>query len=328
MAGSAEWKKTGCVLCAQNCGLEIQVKDNEMIGVRPDRDNPRSRGYVCRKGMNILTHQYPADRVTQPLKRVGSEFIPISWDQALDEIAEKLKDLLDSHGPRCLAYVGASAQGGHFEGAFGVGLLRSLGSQYLYSSAGQEFSGSWWVHGRTLGKQYHLPIPHEDETPMLVGWGWNGMESHQMPRAPLVLKAISKDPQRTLVVVDPRKSETAALADIHLALRPGTDALLLKAMISLILEEGWENRSYMERHVADWEAVRPWFAGFDVGAAVETCGLALAEVRELCRLMTTRRWCVHPDLGLYMGRRSVLASYLLHILGAVCGIFGVRGGNI
>ena len=328
MAPSNEWKKTGCVLCAQNCGLEVQVRDNRMVRVRPDKENPRSRGYVCRKGMNILNHQYPADRVTQPLKRVGSEFVPVTWDQALDEIAEKLTRILDDHGPRSLAYVGASAQGGHFEGAFGVGFLRSLGSQYLYSSAGQEFSGSWWVYGRTLGKQYNLPIPHEAETSMLVGWGWNGMESHQMPRAPQVLKALAKDPDRTLVVVDPRKSETAAIADIHLALRPGTDALLMKAMIALILDKSWEDKAYLAEHVHDFEAIRPWFRDVDIPAALAVCEVDYQTVDALCRKMTRERWCIHPDLGIYMGRHSALNSYFMMILGAVCGIFGKPGGNL
>jgi len=322
------WHKTGCVLCAQNCGLEVRVEDNRMVKVRPDRDNPRSRGYVCRKGLNVLYHQYPKDRLTQPLKKAGSGFATISWEQAIDEIAEKLGGLVKSHGPRCLAYMGGSAQGGHMEAAFGLGLIRSMGSQYYYSSAGQEFSGSWWVFGRMLGKQYNVAIPDEHDAEMLVGWGWNGMMSHQMPRARKVLKGFSKDPDRLLVVIDPRKSETAAIADLHLAVRPGTDALLAKTMIAIILAEGWENSDYIDQYLEGFDKIRGWFENFDAGAALNVCQLPLDSVRELCRLMTTRRWCLHPDLGIYMGRHSTLNSYLLNILGAVCGIFGVRGGNV
>ena len=323
-----QWHKTGCVLCPMNCGLEALVENGRMIKVRPDKANPRSQGYACRKGLNVLYHQYPADRVTRPLKRVGDGFVPISWDQAMAEIAAKIKDLVGTHGPRCLAYMGASSQGGHFEASFGLSLLRALGSQNFYSSAGQEFSGIWWLFGRMLGKQYNLAGPDEHAADMLVGWGWNGMESHQMPRAPIVLKEFSKNPGRLLVIVDPRQSETADLADLHLAVRPGTDALLLKAMIALILERQWEKRDYINDHVAGWERVRPWFEKVDIPAAVRVCGLDYAQVEELCRLMATRRWCLHPDLGVYMGRRSTLTCYLLNILGAVCGIFGVRGGNV
>lgn len=322
------WQKTGCVLCAQNCGLEVLVENGRMVKVRPDKENPRSQGYACRKGLNIIYHQYPADRLTHPLKRVGNAFEPVSWDQAIDEIAAKTRELVDLHGPRCLAYMGASAQGGSFEAAFGLSLIRSFGSQYFYSSAGQEFSGSWWVFGRMLGKQYNIAIPDEHHTEMLVGWGWNGMESHQMPRAPIVLKAFADDPERLLVIIDPRKSETAAIADIHLPVRPGTDALLTKAMIAIIIAEGWEAKDYLRDHVVGWDEIRPWFGNFDYKSALSVCELDYAQVRDLCRLMTTRRWCIHPDLGIYMGRQSTLSCYLLNILGAVCGIFGVRGGNI
>ncbi len=323
-----QWHKTGCVLCAQNCGLEIRVENNRMVKVKPDKSNVRSQGYACRKGLNVMYHQYPEDRITQPLKRQGDAFEPVSWEQAINEITEKMKGLVDTHGPRCLAYMGGSAQGGHFEAAFGLSILRAMGSQYFYNSGGQEFSGVWWLFGRMLGKQYNVAIPDEHGAEMLVGWGWNGMESHQMPRAPVVLKEFSKDPDRLLVIIDPRKSETAAIANMHLAVRPGTDALLLKAMISIIIENQWENRQYIADHVAGWEEIRPWFVNFDARLAIDVCALEYDQVVELCRLMTAKQWCMHPDLGIYMGRKSTLNSYLMNILGAICGIFGVRGGNV
>ena len=315
-------------MCAQNCGLEILVESGRMVKVRADKDNPRSAGYVCRKGLKILNYQYPSGRLSTPLKRTGQGFESISWEQAAKEIAAKMRKLIDTHGPRCLAYMGASSQGGHFEAAFGLSLLRSLGSQYLYSSAGQEFSGAWWVFGRMLGKQYNIAIPDEQATEMLVGWGWNGMQSHQMPQAPRVLKKIAKDPNKLLVIIDPRKSETAEIADMHLALRPGTDALLIKAMIAIILSSGWENTTYLENHVEGFAKIRPWFQQMDTKAAIAVCDLPYQQVSELCRLMTTKRWCMHPDLGIYMGRHSTLNSYLMNILGTICGIFGVPGGNL
>ncbi|MBI9075229.1 MAG: molybdopterin-dependent oxidoreductase [Desulfatibacillum sp.] len=323
-----EWHKTGCVLCAQNCGLELLVEDGRIIKSRPDKDNLRSEGYACRKGLNVVYHQYPKDRLTEPLKKVNGKFEPISWDQAITEIAEKMQAIAKEHGPRSLAYMGGSAQGGHMEAAFGLTWLRSMGSSYYYSSGGQEFSDSWWLFGRMLGKQYNLAVPDEHATEMMVAWGWNGMMSHQMPQARKTLRAISKDPDKLLVVVDPRVSETAAIANIHLAVKPGADALLIKAIIAIIVKEGWENSEYIQAHVQGWDRIRPWFEGFDYKAAIATCELELDQVTELCRLMTTKKWCMHPDLGLYMGRKGMLSLYLLKTLAAVCGRFGVRGGNV
>ncbi len=323
-----EWHKTGCVLCAQNCGLEILVQNDRMVKVKPDKSNARSQGYACRKGLNVIHHQYPKDRITEPLKRVGGNFEPISWEQAINEITAKMKGIVGAHGPRAIAYMGASAQGGHFEGAFGLSILRALGSQYFYNSGGQEFSGSWWLFGRMLGKQYNVAGPDEHGSEMLVGWGWNGMESHQMPQAPKVLKEFSKDSKKLLVIIDPRKSETAAIANIHLPIRPGTDALLIKAMISLIIDNGWENKKYIVEHVDGWNTIRSWFENFDARAAIAVCDLEYDRVQELCRLMTTKRWCMHSDLGIYMGRKSVMNSYMMNILGAICGVFCVPGGNV
>lgn len=323
-----EWKKSSCVLCAQNCGLEILIENGRMFKVRPDRENPRSKGYVCRKGMNVMYYQHPKDRLTKPLKKVGEKFVPISWEKAIEEISEKLLQIHASHGPRSLAYMGASMQGGHFEAGFGVSLMKALGSQYLYSSAGQEFSGAWWINGRVFGGQQILTVPDEQETEMLVAWGWNGMQSHQLPRAPKVLRDISKDPHKLLVVVDPRRSETAQLANMHLAIAPGTDALLLKAMITIILGNKWENRKYIEEHVEGFASIRGWFSSLDVDAALVVCQLDKDQVVDLCRLMTSKRWCMHPDLGIYMNRQSAVAYYLLTILATLCGVYGVRGGNV
>ncbi|TAL31804.1 MAG: molybdopterin dinucleotide-binding protein [Spirochaetes bacterium] len=323
-----EWKKSGCVLCAQNCGLELFIENNRIEKVKGDKDNPRSRGYVCRKGMNVSYHQHHDQRLTHPLKKKGDAFVKISWDEAIGEIADKLKAITGAHGPRSFAYMGGGGQGCHFEAAFGTSLMKGLGSRYHYNAVGQEFSGLFWVFGRVTGKQYNFLMPDESRSDMLVATGWNGMVSHQIPRAPLVLREFSKDPARILLVIDPRKSETAEIADIHLALRPGTDALLTKAMIAIILRNGWEKREYIEKYVSGFDQVRAHFTDFDAKSAVAFCELDYDKVVEVCGLFTTRNWSMHPDLGIYMNRHSTLASYLHNVLMAVCGRLAVPGGNI
>ena len=126
--------RTGCVLCGQNCGLEVEVENNRIVKVRPDKGNVRSEGYTCRKGMNIAYHEHHADRLKHPLKRIGDHFERISWDQAITEIAEKIRSIVSTHGPKAYAYMGGGGQGCHFEAAFGVRLMRSVGSQYHYSA--------------------------------------------------------------------------------------------------------------------------------------------------------------------------------------------------
>ena len=323
-----EWRTTFCAMCAQGCGLEVLVEDNKMVRVRADKKNLRSEGYVCRKGTSVMHHQHNADRLLHPLKRVGSEFQRISWEQAIDEIAEKLRATLEAHGPRSLAFMGGGGVGCHFEVGFMVSLMRALGSQYYYNPLGQEFSGYFWAMGEATGSQCVLMDADIHHADMLVTAGWNGMQSHQIPQAPRVLKEFSKNPDKLLVVIDPRNSETAKLADIHLALRPGTDALLTRAMIAIILQEGWHDRDYIERHVSGFEQIESWFTDFDAKAAVEVCELDHEVVREVSRLFATRTSCMRPDLGVFMNRHSTATSYLHVILWAICGRIGVPGGHV
>jgi anaerobic selenocysteine-containing dehydrogenase len=319
--------RTGCVLCGQNCGLEVEVDNNRIVKVRPDKGNVRSEGYMCRKGMNIAYHEHHADRLKHPLKRVGDRFERISWEQAISEIAEKIGHIVSTHGPKAYAYMGGGGQGCHFEAAFGVRLMRSLGSQYHYSALAQELTGQFWVQGRAYGRQYIGAGPDTHETDMLVALGWNGMQSHQVCQAPRHLTRIAKDPDKILLVIDPRSSETAKIADIHLSVRVGTDALLLKAMIAIILQEGWENKDYIAAHVNGFDQIRPWFADVDARAACLTCDLDYDKVKEVCRLLTTRKWSIHSDLGILMNRHSTVTSYLEVILLSICGRIGVPGGN-
>ncbi len=323
-----EWKKTACICCAQNCGLEVHVDRNRIVKVRPDKDNPRSEGYVCRKGLRIAYYQHNPERLTTPLKRVGSSFQPVSWEEALDEISEKLKKIIQHYGARSVAYMGGGGQGCHFEAAFGVSLLRGLGSRYHYNAMAQELTGFFWVNGRCLGKQYIATIPDHHRTDMLMAIGWNGWMSHQMPQARRHLDRIARDPHKLLVVIDPRKSETAQRADIHLPIRVGTDALFTRAMISIILQEGWENREYLSQHVSGFEEIRDQLVEFDARKALRVCELDYESVREVASLFATRTSSLHADLGVLMNRHSTLTSYLQMILLAVCGRIGVAGGNV
>lgn len=324
----SEWEKTGCALCAQNCGLEVLVENNRIVKVRGDKSNPRSQGYICRKGRNIAHFQHHEQRLKYPLKKVNGEFVRISWDQAISEIAARLKEIRDKYGPRSIAYMGGGGQSCHFEAAFGVRLLRGLGSRYHYSALGQELTGHFWVQGRVLGRQYLGTVPDEENADMLVAIGWNGMESHQMPRAPLVLRKFANDPDKILAVIDPRRSETAQIADLHLALRPGTDALLLRAVIAMIIQEGWYNQDYIDQHVSGFQEIWPYLKDFDIASALKVCELEYEQVREFARLMATRKVGLHTDLGILMNRHSTLVSCLVMVLLALCGQIGLPGTNM
>ena len=307
----------------------MRVENNQIVKVRGDKANPRSEGYVCRKGLNIKYYQHNAERLTHPLKKIGSSFVKISWKQAIDEVAEKFTKIVDEHGPRSLALMlGGGNMGCPTQGAFAVNFLRGLGSQYLYSALAQELTGRYWVDGKTFGNQNLHLIPDLAETDMLLAVGWNPMMSHHTHQARRVLNKFSKDPDKILVVVDPRLSETAKIADIHLPIRPGTDALFYRAMISIILKKGWHAQDYIEKHVRGFEQIRPWATDFDAKKALAVCELDYDQVKEICHLYSARKSSHHSDLGVLMTRHSTLISYLETVLRTVCGRIGVSGGNV
>ncbi len=208
------WKRTSCALCGNNCGLQVQVEDNRIVKVLPDKGNLTSEGYVCRKGLSIAFNQHNTDRVHYPLKRAGDGFERISWDQAITEITGKLKGILDEHGPRSLASL-VSAQGCHYGIPFLARFVRMLGSRWSYSAANQEFAGRYWAHGLTLGSQAMGFTQDYENADMLMAIGWNPLMSHGMRQSRKRLRKFSQDPDKLFVVIDPRLSETAKLADIH-----------------------------------------------------------------------------------------------------------------
>ncbi|MDR2673132.1 MAG: molybdopterin-dependent oxidoreductase [Coriobacteriales bacterium] len=330
-------KAGACQLCQINCGALYTVEENRIIKVRPDKSNPRSRGYMCRKGLRMAYYVHNADRISYPLKKVdGTSFsghtsspypshIRVSWDEALDEIAEKALKIREEYGPKAFAYMGGGSMGGMFEGPYGATLNRLLGVGYHYSSGLQEFSNLWWVEGRLFGQQGLGTEPDIEHAETMVVWGWNGMTSHQIPRAPVELRRVAKDPRRTLIVIDPRLSETAEIADIHLPLIPGTDSLLLKAMLALVIEQGWLNEGYLAEHVEGWERVRPLFEGFAWQDAVCACGLDEEKVFEATHILATTKSAFRKDLGLFMNRNSTINLYMLYLLQAVIGRLCVEG---
>ena len=325
----SDWKKTSCVLCYHNCGLEVQTQGNKILKVRADKNHPRTKGYMCRKGTRIPFYQSHKERLTHPLKRDGSGFKKISWDQAIDEIAAKLKEILSAHGPHALAYMGGGGQGSHVEAGFGRTLLTALGSQYHYSAIAQELSGLFWVNGRAYGRQNLHTGADLDRAKNFLVMGWNGYVSNAgVNRARERIDEFSKDPAKRLIVVDPLQSETAGRANLHLKPRIGTIALFLKSLIAIILQEGWENREFIAARCSGFEQIEGWFRNFDVATALRVCGLDPAAVRDVAKIYASEPTAMRTDLGLLMDRQSTMNSYLEMILMAVCGRIGTPGGNV
>ena len=323
-----EWKKTLCNLCAMTCGLEMEIEGNRIINVRPDPASPSSDCYCCRKGRSAKYFVENSERILYPKKRVDDHYERISWEQAYREIAEKANAILQAHGPRSTALIGGGGGATGAAAATARPFLQAIGSQYFFNPIGVEFMGIFWSCGKIFGDQFHPLEPDDKNCEVLIFWGSNSYVSHQLPNARPMIREFSRNPDKMVIVVDPRLSETARMADMHIKPAPGSDALFLRALIALILEKGWQNRDFLYRYCKDWAHARAWFLDFDIDGALKVCGIPRKQAEDFARILTTKKWGMHQDLGLYFGRQSTLSSYLCLVLMAVCGTLLVPGGNI
>ena len=324
----SEWKPTACILCECNCGLEVELGGEggrHLVRLRGDKRHPSSRGYACEKAHRLDYYQNARDRLTTPLRRrAEGTFEAIDWDTAIREVAARFAAARDTHGGDAIFYYGGGGQGNHLPGAYATATRRALGSSYRSSALAQEKTGEFWVAHRMFGTaMMRADFEHCDVALFLGKNPWN---SHSIPQARVLLKAIAKDPARTLIVVDPRRSETAELADIHLQLRPGTDAFLMSAILAILLEEGLLDRVFLGAHAVDLEPVETAIRAVPIAAFCARTGLDEALVRRTARVIgNARALSSFEDLGVQMNRGSTLVSYLHRLLVALTGNFGKKG---
>jgi anaerobic selenocysteine-containing dehydrogenase len=331
MATDAAWRANACILCECNCGLEIQLGGEggrHLVKLRGDRRHPSSQGYACEKAHQLDHYQHGRDRLSSPLRRrADGSFEAVDWDTAIREVAARLAAVRDTFGGDAIFYYGGGGQGNHLPGAYATATRRVLGSRYRSSALAQEKTGEFWVATRMMGSATRADFDHCDVALFL---GKNPWHSHSIPRARTTLKAIARDPARTLIVVDPRRSETAELADIHLRVRPGTDAWLLVALLSCLLEDDLVDRAFTGAHVAagELEQVAAALGAFRVADACARCGLDEELVRETARVIgRARAFASFEDLGVQMNHHSTLVSYLHRLLIVLTGSFGKPGAH-
>jgi anaerobic selenocysteine-containing dehydrogenase len=243
-------------------------------------------------------------------------------------VAGRLVAIRDRHGGHTIAYYGGGGQGNHLGGAYAGPLRQALGTPYLYNSLAQEKTGDFWVNGRLFGKQTcHLTEGIEEADYVLL-IGTNPWQSHGIPRARQVLRELAQDPQRTLVVVDPRRTRTAELADLHLQVRPGTDAFLMAAMLGVIVQEGLEDGEFLAAHTVGHEQIVDTFMRVPVGEYAGRAGISLETVYRVARgFAGADSACSRHDLGVEHSLHSTLNTYLEKLLPLLTGNFGKPGGN-
>ncbi len=324
---ASEWKSTACILCECNCGIEVQLGGPEgrtLLRVRGDDAHPASRGYACEKPSRLDFYQNGPHRLTRPLRRRSDgSFEEIAWETAIREVAARLAAVREAFGGESIFYYGGGGQGNHLPGAYGRATRSVLGSIHRSSALAQEKTGEFWVADRMIGGYTRADFEHCEVALFL---GKNPWLSHGIPRARLALREIAKDPARCLIVVDPRRSETAEIADVHLQAKPGTDAWLLAALLAVLVQEGRIARDWLAAHADGLDRVLPHFEALPVAEYCVTCGVPEEQVRRTARrIAEASSVASFEDLGVQMNRHSTLVSYLHKLLVLLTGNFGKPG---
>lgn len=327
-----ETKKTFCRFCHVFCGLEVDVEDNKVIAVRGDHDNAVSEGYTCPKGRAEAERINHPDRLRCSQKQVDGQFTDIESSQAIDEVGAKLKAIIEEHGPESVAvYVGC---GGHRTSAGGpwyvAKWLQAIDSPRLYTSLTIDSPSLIIAYDRLFGGPLPLTIFDIDHADSALFVGTNPVVSHQwtMPQsnpATRVKKALKRGMK--LVVIDPRKSELAENAHVHLQVKPGEDASLLACMIREIIENKWYDEDYVANYVSGFDELYAAVKPFSLAYAEKRSTCAAADIVEGARLFATANSGVAASgTGLHMARHQNLNTQLVQTLNAICGRFDRKGG--
>ncbi|WP_255794400.1 molybdopterin-dependent oxidoreductase, partial [Mycobacteroides abscessus] len=323
---TAEWLPTACILCECNCGIVVQTEGRTLAKIRGDKDHPGTKGYTCNKALRLNHYQNNANRLTSPMRRrPDGTYEEIDWDTAIVEIAEGFKHIRDSYGGDKIFYYGGGGQGNHLGGAYSGAFLKAIGSKYRSNALAQEKTGEAWIDKNLYGGHTRGEFEYAEVS---VFVGKNPWMSQSFPRARVVLNEIAKDPQRSMIVIDPVNTDTAKMADFHLRVRPGTDAWCLAALAAVLVQENLCDEAFLAEHVTGTEEVRDVLRTVPIADYARRCGVDEDLIRRAARrVAAAESVAVFEDLGIQQAPNSTLSSYLNKMLWILTGNFAKRGGQ-
>ena len=321
-----------CNLCEAICGLEIVTQGEEIISIRGDHDDALSRGHICPKAVALQDIHNDPDRLKQPLERTaGGDWREIGWDDAFDTVARRMRALQRRHGRDALAvYFGNPHVHSYGSILYARPLLRTLRTKSRFSATSADQLPHQLVAHWMYGHQLLLPIPDLDRTHFFLVLGANPVASNgSMMTAPGFERRLKELRQRggQLVVVDPRRTETARMADRHHFVRPGTDALLLMALLNVILGEGLDDPGELADLCNSRDSLQRLVAGFPPQRVAAATGIDAEDIRSLGRDFAAAPSAVcYGRFGVSTHEFGATSQWLINIINIVTGNLDRPGG--
>lgn len=320
-----------CTLCEATCGIAVTVDGDRITDIRGDADDPFSKGYICPKATALADLQHDPDRLRRPVVRDGDGWREIGWEEAFDLVAGKIRAIRAEHGADALAiYQGNPSAHNLGLVTYGQLLFRGLGTRNLYSATSVDQLPHMLAALLMWGNQVLMPVPDIDRTDLFVCLGGNPAVSNgSIMTAPNVrarLRAI-RDRGGQVVVIDPRRTETAALADRHLFIRPGTDALLLLSVLNVLFAENLVRPGRLARHLSGVDTLRVAAVNFEPETTTAATGVAAADVRWLARaLAEVPRAVLYGRVGACTQEFGGLTAWLIAAINVLTGHLDEPGG--
>ena len=323
-----------CPLCEATCGLELTISGGVVSGVRGDRDDVFSNGFICPKGAAFDRLDNDPDRLRRPMIRDGERWREVGWDEAFAAVASGLGGVVAAHGRQAVGlYLGNPNVHTLAGGLYAAGLARALASPNVFSASTVDQMPKHVSCGLMFGDPLAIPVPDLDRTDFLLMLGANPLESNgslaTAPDWPGRLKALVERGGR-LVVVDPRRTRTAAMADTHLAIRPGTDSYLLAALALEILTSELVDLGDLGDSadlVSGLDELPGMLADFTAGVASEVCDIPEAAITALARdLAGAPTAAVYGRIGTSAAEFGTIASWLVDVLNVLTGNLDRPGG--
>lgn len=322
-----------CNLCEAMCGIAIEVTaDGEIGKIRGDEQDPFSRGHICPKAVALKDVHEDPDRLKRPLKRQGDDFVEVGWDEAFDDVAKRITEIQKAHGRRAVGLYQGNPTVHSLGGmTWGPVFARALKTPNKFSATSLDQLPHMLAALQMFGHQLMIPIPDVDRTDHFLILGGNPVVSNgSLMTAPGIERRLKDLAKRgRLVVVDPRRSETAALADRHVAIRPGTDAYLLLAMLHVVLGERGAKLGRLEPFTVGLADVEKIAAAWPPERVAALVGIDAGVIRELALDFADAKSAVaYGRVGLCTQAYGGLAAWLVNVLNIVTGNLDRVGGGM
>lgn len=328
---------TFCRVCEPSCGLVAEVEGGRLLRLWPDREHPVTRGFACHKGLGFSAIHHDPDRLDVPLRRTnerGAEgrFARVTWDEAISDIARRLRTIVDADGPHAVAgYIGNPLAFNALGLQASTSFFAQLGGARMFSSSTQDCSNKFAGSEAVFGTSTLHPVPDLEHTHYALIFGENPKVSHMSfvsMADPMGKLREAKKRGATIRFVNPRRIESASVGEV-VQIKPDTDLYFMAALLHEIDAAGLFDEAVIAAHGKHIEGLRAFIAPYSAEKVAPVVGIEASAIRAIgLEFARAASACVHMSTGVNMGRQGTLCYWLLQMLSFVTGNLDRRGGNL